>query len=74
MTNALNLDLHGKVVKLKAEYYPSTYKGDQLLFLCVSGWGCAAASGNDWIYGYYLDDPDTPAKIRAYEIESVEGQ
>ena len=70
--NHLNLDLHKKTVKLKAEYYPATYAGNQLRFFCERGWGCTATGGNDWIYGYYLDDPQTKAKIRAYEIEGIE--
>lgn len=72
MANAQKIDLCGKTVMLRREFYPR-------LFLCEGGRGCNPKIAGDKIFGKYLEN--TPYKktgksfkngvIRSYWIEKI---
>lgn len=68
MANPLKINLNGKTVILKSDYWNGSE--DERKFYCDSGSGCNPESGGNLIFGHFLDDGFVRT-IRSVHVERL---
>lgn len=71
MANALNADLHRRVVLLPVEFFKEGYRDGDRRFICLGGYGCLAQTIGTKVFGKFLRDPPEEPEypINGYDIE-----
>ena len=70
MSNALNLELKGKTVLVKAEHFKEGTGPIRMYFVCEDGFGCDSFTSGTKIFGHWKSDGEK-GMINGYSVEKI---